>query len=305
MKKEIETRALEMRSFNRFYTHIIGLVNQTILESPYSLAEARILLEIDRGKECTAVYLIDFLQIDGGYLSRIIKKFVQDQLVQKKKSSVDGRIQVLSLTIEGKKVVQKLYQDSMEQAGQILEKLPGTAQDELIQHMREIRNLLNLEEKKVNIRTRKEGDIGYISYRHSVLYAKEYGLKGTFEKDVLEGLNQYLDEKSEGEIWVAEYNEKIVGSIAITKVSNKEAKLRWFLIEPEFRGTGLGRKMMEQGMAFCRENKFEEVSLWTFSDLKAARHLYHSFGFTLVEEIPSDTWRLGLTEEKWTKSFSK
>lgn len=305
MKKEVETRALEMRSFNRFYTHIIGLVNQRILESSYSLAEARILLEIDRGQECTAGYLIDFLQIDGGYLSRIIKKFVRNQLVRKKQSSLDGRIQILSLTVEGKKVVRKLYQDSMDQACGILEKLPEKEQDELIQHMQDIRNLLNLEEKKVSIRTRKDGDIGYISYRHSVLYAKEYGLGGTFEKDVLEGLSQYLAEKSEGEIWVAEYNEKIVGSIAIIKVSNKEAKLRWFLIEPEFRGTGLGRKMMEQGMAFCQEKNFEEVSLWTFSDLKAARHLYHSFGFTLVEEIPSDTWRRGLIEEKWTKSFAK
>lgn len=305
MKKEVEARALEMRSFNRFYTHIIGLVNQTILESSYSLAEARILLEIDRGKECAATYLIDSLQIDGGYLSRIIKRFVRDQLVQKKKSSADGRVQVLSLTQEGKKIVRKLYQDSTDQAGQILEKLPETAQDELIHHMREIRNLLNPKERKINIRSPKEGDMSYMAYRHCILYQKEYGLGGIFEQYVLQGLCKYLEEEPKGKIWLAECEGKVVGSIAIVGSGKKEAQLRWFLIEPEFRSSGIGRRLMEEAMSFCREERFQKVSLWTFRDLKAARHLYHSFGFTLVEEIPNDTWRLGLIEEKWEKSFAK
>lgn len=303
MKKEIEARALEMRSFNRFYTHIIGLVNQTILESSYSLAEARILLEIDRGKECTATDLIDSLQIDGGYLSRIIKKFVRGQLVQKKKSSADGRIQVLSLTKEGREVVRKLYQDSTDQAGQILEKLPEISQAELIQHMRQIRNLLNPKERQINIRSPKEGDLSYMAYRHCVLYKREYGLDGVFEKYVLEGLYKYLEEKPIGKIWVAECEGKIIGSIAVVGSDDKEAQLRWFLIEPEFRSSGIGRKLMEEAIHFCMKKSFQKVFLWTFTDLKAARHLYHSFGFALVEEVPNDIWRSGLIEEKWEKSF--
>lgn len=303
MKKEIEARALEMRSFNRFYTHIIGLVNQTILESSYSLAEARILLEIDRGKECTAADLIDSLQIDGGYLSRIIKKFVRGQLVQKEKSSADGRIQVLSLTKEGREVVRKLYQDSTDQAGQILEKLPEISQAELIQHMRQIRNLLNPKEQQINIRSPKEGDLSYMAYRHCVLYKREYGLDGVFEKYVLEGLYKYLEEKPIGKIWVAECEGEIIGSIAIVGSDDKEAQLRWFLIEPEFRSSGIGRKLMEEAIHFCMKKGFQKVFLWTFTDLKAARHLYHSFGFALVEEVPNDIWRSGLIEEKWEKSF--
>lgn len=149
------------------------------------------------------------------------------------------------------------------------------------------------------IRTQKPGDAGYIAYRHCVLYEKEYGLGGTFEQYVLDSLLKYIGQRSEGEIWVAEYNGQIVGSIGVVSMDKSTAQFRWFLIEPEFRGIGLGRQLMSKAVDYCKQNKFNRLFLWTFKDLNAARHLYSSFGFIPVEQVENNTWKRGLVEERW------
>lgn len=305
MTKEIEKRALEVRNFNRFYTNIIGIIDQTILDSPYSLAEARILLEIDIADQCTASDLTKLLQIDPGYLSRILLKFTQGKLVIKSKSSTDGRAHMLSLTDKGRHTIHKLYDDSTMQASKILEKLTDQEQQNLISHMAAIRTILDKkQDKNFIIRTLKPGEAGYIAYRHCVLYEKEYGLGGTFERYVLDSLTKYIDEQPEGEVWVAEHNSQIVGFIAIVRTDESAAQLRWFLIEPKYRGTGLGRQLMTIAMDYCKQKKFSQVYLWTFQDLKAARHLYKSFGFIPTEQVESNTWKRVLVEERWENVFS-
>lgn len=305
MLKKIEQRALEVRNFNRFYTNIIGLIDQTILDSPYSIAEARILLEIDTVDQCTASDLTKLLQIDPGYLSRILSKFTQDGLVTKLQSLTDGRAQVLSLTDKGRHTIHKLYDDSTLQASKILEELTDEEQQNLIDHMSAIRSILDKQQNKIFIiRTLKPGEVGYILYRHCVLYENEYGLGGTFERYVLDSLTKYIDEQPEGEIWVVEQGGQIVGSIAIVRADEGTAQLRWFLIEPKYRGTGLGRKLMTVAINYCKQKKFSQVYLWTFQDLKAARHLYKNFGFTPTEQVESNTWKSGLVEERWDMVFS-
>jgi DNA-binding MarR family transcriptional regulator/GNAT superfamily N-acetyltransferase len=304
MMKELERRALEVRNFNRFYTNIVGLIDQTILDSPYSLAEARILLEIDIASQCTASDLTKLLRIDPGYLSRILSKFTQDMLVIKSQSSTDGRVQVLSLTDKGRHIIHKLYNDSTIQASKILEKLTDEEQQNIISHMVAMRSILDKQQDKtLIIRTLKPGEAGYIAYRHCVLYEKEYGLGGTFERYVLDSLTKYIDEQPEGEVWVAEHSGRIVGSIAIVRTDQSSAQLRWFLIESEYRGTGLGRQLMTIAMDYCKQKKFSEVYLWTFQDLKAARHLYKNFGFIPTEQVESNTWKSGLVEERWDIVF--
>lgn len=298
--KEIEKRALEVRNFNRFYTNIIGLIDKTILDSPYSLAEARILLEIDIAGQCTASDLTKLFQIDPGYLSRILSKFAQDKFVLKSQSSTDGRAQVLSLTDKGRHIIRKLYNDSNIQASRILEKLTDEEQQNMISHMVAIRSILDKQQDKTFIiRTMKLGEAGYIAYRHSILYEKEYGLGGTFEQYVLDSLTKYIDEQPEGEVWIAEHSGRMVGSIAIVRTEEKTAQLRWFLIEPEYRSAGLGRQLMTIAMDYCKQKKFSRVYLWTFQDLKAARHLYKSFGFRPTEQVESNGWRNGVVEERW------
>ena len=300
MSEDINSRAMEIRQFNRFYTPIIGLINKTILESSYSLAESRVLLEIHNDKQCTASDLTKLLQIDPGYLSRMLTRFIKERLIVKSKSSNDGRTQLLSLTDKGRDTLNELSNTSTIQITKILKRLPISDQEDLVSYMRSIKTILS---QQISIRTQKAGDAGYIAYRHCILYEKEYGLDQTFERYVLESLTKFLTERPVGNIWLAEYCGQVVGSIGIVGVSEKIAQLRWFLIEPEFRGTGLGRQLMETAMDFCQQENFSQVFLWTFQGLDAARHLYRTFGFEPTEQIENHTWKDGLIEEKWTTTL--
>lgn len=163
-----------------------------------------------------------------------------------------------------------------------------------------IRDIMDSREvKDITIRTQKQGDAGYIAYRHCILYEKECGLGGTFEQYVLDSLVKYFEHRSEGEIWVAEYNGQIVGSIGIVSTDKITAQLRWFLIEPEFRGIGLGRQLMTKAIDYCKQKKFRLVFLWTKQNLEVAHHLYSSFGFALVEQVENNAWKKGVVEERW------
>lgn len=300
LDKDTENRALQVRSFNRFYTDRFGLVNQTILQSPYTLAEARLLLEIDTAGHCAASDLTRQLRIDPGYASRLIARFVRNGLVSRLPAAGDRRVKTLSLTESGRQAVRKLYADSTQQAGEVLSSLTEDGQRTLVGHMTAIQEILSAPHgRQVAIRMQRPGDASYIAYRHAVLYDREYGLSGVFERYVLEGLVKYLSNRSVGEIWIAENNGQPVGSIAIVGTDGNTAQLRWFLIEPEFRGTGLGRRLMTQAVDYCRQQKFRQVFLWTFQELAAARHLYSRFGFTRVGQEANDIWKPGLIEERW------
>ena len=300
MDKENNERAAEIRKFNRFYTNIIGLVNQGILDSSYSLAEARVLLEIDRAGQCTATDLTKFLLIDPGYLSRIIRRFKREVLVTTTKSEADGRAQLLAVTAKGRETMGALSETSTRQIIVLLDKLSKTEQQLLVDHMRAIQGLLcESKNDSVIIRSQRPGDAGYVSYMHGVLYEKEYGMDRVFEQYVISGIAKFLETKSEGNLWVAEAGGRIIGSIGIVGVDKETAQLRWFLLEPEYRGTGLGRRLMNVAMDYCREKDFKKIFLWTFQGLDAARHLYRSFGFTPTEEVENNTWRDKLVEERW------
>ncbi len=154
--------------------------------------------------------------------------------------------------------------------------------------------------ESVSIRPHREGELGWITWRHCVLYKEEYGFDETFEYYLLAGMVQFLrDLKGRGEVWVAECGGAVVGSIAIVEITPAEAQLRWFLIEPGFRGIGLGRALMERALGYCRERSYDRVFLWTVSELLAARHLYEVYGFSLVETKSHFIWGRDIVEELW------
>ena len=155
------------------------------------------------------------------------------------------------------------------------------------------------------IRTRRPGDAGYIVYRHGVLYEREYELDQVFEKYVLAGLLAFLENPAGGEIWVVEAGDRIAGFIALVRINPQTAQLRWFLIEPEFRGLGLGQRLMDTLMEFCRQQNYQHIFLWTFQGLDAARHLYEQYGFRLTEEKPNNTWKNQLTEQRWDLNLAE
>lgn len=295
-------RASRIREFNRFYTNIIGLVNKTILDSPYSLAEARVLLELLMAGQYTATDLIRLLDIDPGYLSRILRRFRREKLLTTVRSPADGRVQLLSLTDKGRSVMTAISDASTRQVVAILNGLSVAEQQQLVAHMEAVRAILSRQPQPpepVVIRPYRAGDAGYIAYRHGVLYEREYGLDKVFESYVIAGMAKFFAGGADGEIWVAEAAGQVIGAIAIVAAGPGTGQLRWFLIEPAFRGSGLGRRLMNVAIDYCRQRGFSRVFLWTFQGLDAACHLYASFGFRLTEETENTTWRDKLTEQRW------
>lgn len=304
MDRNSEEFVAEIRDFNRFYTNFIGLVNRNILKSPYSLAEVRVLLEIDAAGRCTARDLTRKLDIDPGYLSRMLSRFTKNGLVEGSVSPSDGRAKILSLTDKGRDTFRQVSSESSRQVASILGELPEKDWLRLINSMRSIRSILSHgNNREISIRTHRIGDLGYIIYRHAILYQEEYGLGPVFEDYLLEGFLAFSRSEQPGTIWIAEDGDQIVGSIAIAGIDSETAQLRWFLIEPEYRGVGLGRRLMTVAMDHCRDKGYRKVFLWTFSDLHAARHLYKEYGFQITEEHPNDSWKPGIVEERWDISL--
>lgn len=146
----------------------------------------------------------------------------------------------------------------------------------------------------------KPGDVGYLTYLHGVLYAQEYGWDHTFEAYVACPLSEFAKSSNERErIWIVETNEVIVGSVAIVEASNTEAQLRWLLLQPDLRGQGIGRYLVNDTIHFCREMGYSSIYLWTVSLLTAATSLYKSLGFQITQEKTHPIWGAVLTEQRY------
>jgi GNAT superfamily N-acetyltransferase len=147
----------------------------------------------------------------------------------------------------------------------------------------------------------KPGDIGYLTYLHGTLYAKEYKYDQTFEAYVAHGLVEFVKSFNpyRDRIWLAEAEGRIIGSVAIVRSTKLEAQLRWYLVHPEYRGRGLGKILIREALDFCKDRKYNSVFLWTTSELTAAAHLYTEAGFKKKEVKSHNVWGKFLAEEKY------
>jgi GNAT superfamily N-acetyltransferase len=146
----------------------------------------------------------------------------------------------------------------------------------------------------------RPGDIGAVVSRHGILYAREQGFDPTFEAYVAGPLSDFVRNRAEGDrIWLAEREGRLVGCIAIVAAGKGEAQLRWYLVDPAERGRGLGRRLLEDALRFCRERGYRTVVLWTVRALTRAASLYRKAGFELVEERPAHRWGTEVVEEKY------
>jgi len=303
MTSELE-KIGKIRSFNRFYTNLLGLLERTLLKSDYSLTEVRIMFELNRLSATTASDLVKLLQLDPAYLSRILSGFEKINLIQKKKSTQDMRKQLISLTSKGKKVISELQDKANEQIKNLLDNISDEKQNQLITAMSNIVRILKAETQKsefYNFRSHRPGDIGYIIYRHGVIYANEYHLDEAFEAYVAKYMAEFVvnyDENNE-KLWVVELRNEFIGSIAIVKINDNTAQLRWLLVEPHMRNKGIGTKLMHEALTFCKNRGYRKIILGTFSDLMNARKLYEKNGFRLVESKSHPIWGQNLTEEHW------
>ncbi|WP_281631449.1 bifunctional helix-turn-helix transcriptional regulator/GNAT family N-acetyltransferase [Flavobacterium luteolum] len=295
----------KIRSFNRFYTAHLDILSQHYLDSEYSLTEIRILYEISESKNITAQKITEILHLDKGYLSRILKRFLKENLIVKVASTGDKRAFNIKLSDTGKDLLAVLNTKSENKIEGKIENLNSFEKEILVESMTTIRSLLT--ENKIaqeHISYRHEinpGDIGYIIYLHGFIYGNESNFSNEFEKYVIKTFYHFLENYSpeNDRIWMAEYNNKIVGCIAIQHQPENEAQLRWFLLDPSFRGLGIGKKLLNNAVDFCKEKKFKNVFLLTTSMQDKALEMYKIAGFKLTQSTEVNQWGKTFRDERY------
>jgi len=303
---DFDARVAAVRRFNRFYTQKIGALDEGLLQSPFSLTEARVLYELAHRERPTAAELCRDLALDAGYLSRILQGFAKRGLVARVPSKDDGRRSLLSLAAKGRAAFAPLDARSRRENGSLLRDLAPAEQARLVAAMQAIERLLGPRTRNdapCLLRPHQPGDMGWVVHRHGALYAQEHGWDEGFEALVAEIVAKFIahfDPKKE-RCWIAEREGEIIGSVFLVKKSKTVARLRLLLVEPAARGLGLGSRLLEECLRFARQAGYRKITLWTNDVLHAARHLYvkagfrkvgserhHSFGHDLVGE----TWEL-------------
>jgi DNA-binding MarR family transcriptional regulator/N-acetylglutamate synthase-like GNAT family acetyltransferase len=302
---DIEERISIVRNFNRLITRRIGALREGLLHSPYPLTESRILFEIAYRENPTASELRKELGLDAGYVSRIIGRLEEQGIIEKSRSEQDARHLILHLTPEGRKAFDLLNRRSHDEVAELLNELSETEQHRLIQAMQTIEALLDNKELKYSepyfLRQHAPGDMGWIVYKHGVLYAKEYGWDERFEalvsQIVADFINNYKPDKER--CWIAEMDGEVVGSVMVVQHSDTVAKLRLLLVDPKGRGLGLGTKLVEECVRFAKRKGYSKLVLWTNNVLKEARHIYKKTGFELVAEENHHSFGQDLIGETW------
>jgi len=303
-ENDIYQRVEAVRRFNRFYTKQIGVLHEGLLRSPFPLTEARVIYELAHHEQTTATELGNELGLDAGHLSRILRDLKKRSLIDKQPSQTDGRQSILQLTKKGQDAFALLNARSHGGIEAMLNKLPTEDQNRLVEAMHTIEGLLDVQpEHKVPyiLRPHQAGDMGWVVYRHGVLYAEEYGWNEQFEAlvaDIAAKFIQHYDPKRE-RCWIAEKDGENIGSVFLVKKSDTVAKLRLLLVEPKARGLGVGTRLVEECVRFARKAGYKKIVLWTNSVLVAARHIYEKAGFRLVKEEPHHSFGYDLVGETW------
>ena len=302
-QENLEMRIAAIRRFNRFYTRKIGVLEQQLLESPYSLTEARVLFELAHRDEPTAKEIGTQLDLDPGYLSRIIQAFMEKELVTRKPVPSDRRQFRLALTTKGRLAFGRLNRSSHDEVGVMLEKLPGGGEERLVAAMTTIERLLDDEapHPEVTLRPHRPGDMGWVVQQHGALYAREYGWDISFEGLCAEIAAQFLKDfdPAHERCWIAEIDGQQVGSVFLVKHTDEIAKIRLLLIDPAGRGLGIGKRLVDECIAFARGCGYRKITLWTQSMLLAARGIYQKAGFVHVATEPHHSFGHDLIGETW------
>lgn len=303
-RDDVGTKADEVRRFNRFFTRRIGVLREGLLHTPYSLTEARILLEIAHRDAPTASDLSRELGLDPGYLSRILARLEGQGLIGKVRSEADGRRRLLSLTSAGEDAFSLLDARSREEVTEMLGGLSEGDQGRLLEAMRTIEGVLDKEFKFSEpfvLRAHEPGDLGWVVHRHGVLYAREFGWDEHFEALVARIVADFVNDwdPTKERCWIAEMNGEAVGCVFVVRGSETVARLRLLLVEPKARGLGLGTRLVEECIRFARRAGYETLTLWTNSVLGAARRIYEDHGFELVEEQAHHSFGKDLVGQNW------
>jgi DNA-binding MarR family transcriptional regulator/N-acetylglutamate synthase-like GNAT family acetyltransferase len=302
-ESELQARVDAIRAFNRFYTQKIGVLQEGLLASPFSLTEARVLYELAQRENATASGLCRDLGLDAGYLSRILRRFDKEGLVAREPSATDGRQSHLSLTEAGRAAFGGLNRRSREEVAALLQPLGPSRQARLVAAMGAIERLLGAERDAAPwaLRQHRPGDMGWVVSRHGAVYAEEFGWDDSFEALVAEITARFIRryEPAAERCWIAERDGERLGSVFLVKQSPRIAKLRLLLVEREARGLGIGAALVDECIAFARAAGYRKITLWTQSMLLPARRIYETAGFRRVREEPHHSFGRDLVGEYW------
>ncbi|HET7123639.1 MAG TPA: helix-turn-helix domain-containing GNAT family N-acetyltransferase [Bradyrhizobium sp.] len=299
---ELEHQIAAVRGFSRFYTRKLGIIEPKLLESPWTLQEARIIYEIAGRQSCTATDLVRALGLDPGFVSRTLQALQRRQIVARKPSKTDRRVTELALTARGRAAFADLDSRSRDVVASLLGKLDNGERATVVNAMATIEHTLEppaREPAGFLLRSHRPGDIGWIVSRHGAIYAQEYGWDISFEALAAEIAAQFIRsyDPAREHCWIAELGGEPVGSVFLVKASDEVAKLRLLLVEKKTRGLGIGRALTEQCIRFARQAGYTSITLWTQSILVAARGIYQRAGFRRVKEEKHHSFGVDLVGE--------
>lgn len=305
----IDECAERIRGFNRFYTGKIGVLQEGLLRSSFSLAEARVIYEVANTKPCAAVGIGKRLNLDRGYLSRILQRLDKAGIVDREASARDGRERVLSLTRKGRKQFATLNRRSHQEAAAMLRPLAPGRQMKLVRALETAQSILDgapaSNPAPLTLRPHRPGDMGWVVQRHGEIYSEEYEWDERFEGLVAGIVAAFISrfDPARERCWIAERDRERVGCVFLVRKSATVAKLRLLLVSPEARGLGLGKRLVEECLAFAKQAGYRQVVLWTNSILNAARHIYEQQGFDLIEESRHRQFGPELVGQTWRKKL--
>jgi DNA-binding MarR family transcriptional regulator/GNAT superfamily N-acetyltransferase len=301
-----------VREFNRFYTRRIGVLHEGLLNSRFTLTESRLLWELAHRDDLTATELARELDLDPGYLSRLLRGLKERGLLKIRRNEADARHQHLNLSAAGRRAFAPLDAQSRADVGALLGALAEPQQQQLLEAMARIERLLGEAPERPApylLRAQRPGDIGWVVSRHGALYAQEYAWTMAFEAMVARIAADFVErfDPAREACWIAERDGINVGSVFLVQARDEtshapidgSAQLRMLLVEPSARGLGIGEQLVTQCERFAREKGYRRIVLWTNRNLVAARHIYTKAGYRLTHSEAHHSFGHDLVGETW------
>jgi DNA-binding MarR family transcriptional regulator/ribosomal protein S18 acetylase RimI-like enzyme len=293
-----------IRAFNRSYTARMGLLERDYLSSDMTVTQVRVLYELCEDGPASLRDLATRLDLDEGYLSRLVDRFVRRGWVRKETPPDDARRRVIVPLDAGRAAFEPLKERSRLE---VARRLGGAEAEAVASAIAAVdRSLASVDPAEVTLRDLAIGDAGWLVQRHGELYARDEGFDATFEALVAEILAAYIRTRDSTErAWIAEHQGTRLGSIfCVRSGESGVAKLRLFLLEPRARGLGLGQRLLDECMAFARNKGNRTLRLWTHESHRAACALYARNGFELVRSEPKTSFGVPVVEQEWELGLS-
>lgn len=306
--KTVNDDVAAVREFNRFYTKLIGVLEDGLVQTPHTLAEARVLFELAQHDELEVGELRRELGLDPGYLSRLLGKLDGAGLTERTRSASDGRCQVARLTRKGKSAFGVLDRHTIDQIDGLIKPLSTADRARLRAAMRTIRELLGEDGRDLRsyvIRDLRPGDLGWVISRNGALYAEEYGWDHTYEALVARIVAEFVQDRDpqRERAWIAELDGAPVGCVFCVREDDSTARLRLLLVEPRARGLGIGARLVDEVLDFARRAGYKRIVLWTNDVLSGARRIYQRAGFELVGENRHTSFGKDLVGQDWGRDL--